>query len=519
MRTPRGSRAFTLVELLVAIALGTILIGVVTFVWMQSNRIFSSTVNNLEAYQRLRTVLDIIERDLANTNRSIDMEFFQDQNANGHRDPGEQLLRAGGPNAGPAPAPSPGYRAPTDPIDPVNGKPEFFEGGNDGSWVGGSANASFSSFDYFYGPVLFSPPPYQIEGEGYLESRYYWRDEAYVRTFVVAEGATQPAMVHYRLVPQADGRCALRRRIWYTDSSGGIVSPVSDPSRATDRFSLLATGLCDLKFGFFFKESATGASPEGVWYHVGDPVQPDGGLLRRADEERGFRAARGGASQISSQHGSQFGQGNAVGFWYQGAARIEDTAGYPPLLRTISSVSDDFVVTGVSNNVGRPGGQSMEKYTNFDFPGVRPGDKIYLFNAQEDDASFFTPPRGPGDAAGTVFPDQTFTVDEIFSDSSQVFIAVKLKEAINFYQLRRRWLGTNEVGDGSNPTTISEAACEIDSSNWGTRGGPARTIRGSFNVEYRLSFLPPAFLVRLSIDDRYNKQVRQLERVIRLLQH
>jgi hypothetical protein len=369
--------------------------------------------------------------------------------------------------------------------------------------------------------VLFSPPPYRIEGEGYLESRYYWRDEAYVRTFVVADGATQPAMVHYRLVPQGDGRGALRRRIWYTDSSGGIVSPAVDPSRATDRFSLLATGLCDLKFGFFFKESATGGSAEGVWYHVGDPVQPDGGALREADERRGFRAALGGGARISTQHdGTQLGAGrNGIGFWYQGAGRIEDTAGYPPLFRTINDVDDSFDVTAINNNLGKPAAGTMEKYTNFDFPGVRPGDKIYLFNAQEDDASFFTPPRGPGDAAGTVFPDQTFTVDEIFSDSSLTFVSMKLKESINFYQLRRRWLGTNEIGDGTTPGTIQEAACEIDASNWGTRGGPARTIRGSFNVEYRLSFLPPAFLVRLSIDDRYNKQVRQLERVIRLLQH
>src|SRR5436853_425898 len=124
----RRRNGFTLVELLVAIALGTILIGVVTFVWMQSTRIFSSTVN-------------------------------------------------------------------------------------------------------------------------YLETRQYWRDEVYVRTYISARGTSVPAMVHYRLVPEADGRSAIRRRVWYTDAAGGIVNPATNALQATDQFALLATGLCDLKFG------------------------------------------------------------------------------------------------------------------------------------------------------------------------------------------------------------------------------------------------------------------------------
>jgi len=55
----RRGRWLTLVELLVATALGAILIGVATFVWIRSNAIFTTTVSRLEAYQRLRSVIDM----------------------------------------------------------------------------------------------------------------------------------------------------------------------------------------------------------------------------------------------------------------------------------------------------------------------------------------------------------------------------------------------------------------------------------------------------------------------------
>ena len=58
MKRPRG--AFTLIELLVAISLGVVLIGVITFIWMQSSRIFQSSSTNLESYQRLRVILDML---------------------------------------------------------------------------------------------------------------------------------------------------------------------------------------------------------------------------------------------------------------------------------------------------------------------------------------------------------------------------------------------------------------------------------------------------------------------------
>lgn len=525
-------RAFTLVELLVAIALGTILIGVVVFVWMQSTRIFSSTVNNLESYQRLRTVLDLIERDLANTNRTIDMEPYLDTNGNGHFDAGvENLLKHVDPAVGPQAASSAAtsFRQPTHPNDPLLGKPEFCEDDN-------GDNGGFSNTPYFFAPVLFSPPPYAITGDGYLEGRHYWRDEVYVRTFASARGTSVPAMVHYRLVQGSDGRSSIRRRMWFTDEAGGVVSPTtSDPTRATDQFALLASGLCDLKFGFFFKEAAAsgagGSSSEGVWYHVGCPVSSDSGKLLNADEQRGFRTATAPSGAISTQHANraQFKKAptpagaNAISFVYEGNGRIENTDGFPPLFRTITNIDDDAPTS--------PG--SLATYTNFDFPGVRPGDKMYLYDAQDDDASSIDPDGGgpatadaanyldPSDPTKSIirFPDAIYTVDEIISqrdpnntNPQNFYISMKMREPINFYQLGRRWLIGPSPG-------VGEPVYTVQPGDMGKLAGPARTIRGAFNVKYRVAFLPPAFLVRLSIDDRYNKQVHQIERVIRILQH
>lgn len=511
-------KAFTLVELLVAIALGTILIGLVTFIWMQSTRIFSSTVNNLESYQRLRGVLDLVERDLANTNRTIDMEFYDDINPNGHRDesPAEPLLAHSAAGGGAVAAGSPGasFRRPVDPLDPLFGQPEFCELDN-------PSNLNFSDTPYFYAPILFSPPPYAIAGEGYLEGRQYWRDEVYVRSFVDAGGASVPALVHYRLVQQANGRSALRRRAWWTDESGAVVAPGPTVTDATDRTAVLATGICDLKFAFFYKPSTAsgGSSTEGHWYHVGCPVSSDGGALELSDRERGIRSAIGLPEFQRTK--TKVGTANAISFVYEGVGRIEQTEAGPPLFRTLKEPSEG----GNGMNSGAPSA-GMADYQNFDFPGVRPGDKIYLYDARDDDGSSIDPDgSGPAAAepandyaAGIVrFKDGTYTVDEIISQSNPgsgdpFFVGVKLREPVNFYQLGRRWLIGPSPG-------VGEPTFSVDISNMGPKGGPPRVIRSAFNVRYRVAFLPPAFLVRISLDDSYNKKVHQIERVVRLLQH
>lgn len=58
------ARAFTLVELLVAMALGMILTGVIAFVFIQSGRIYSETLDEIDATYIVRSSLELIGRDL-----------------------------------------------------------------------------------------------------------------------------------------------------------------------------------------------------------------------------------------------------------------------------------------------------------------------------------------------------------------------------------------------------------------------------------------------------------------------
>lgn len=481
-----ATRGLTLVELLVAVALGAILIGTITFIWLQSSRIFNTTVNTLESYQRLRTVLDILERDLANANKTVDMEPFQDNNGNGHYDAGDQL-RMRGPATGVAlAAAAPAYRAPVDPNDPVvkKGEPEF------------ANDAALQTVDFFYGPFIYSPPPYTITTEGYLEGRNYWRDEIFFRTFLNEGDISKPAMVHYRLVQGDNGRSLLRRRSWSADRAGRIVEP-SAGNAATDRATILSSGLCDLKFGFFFRPSAV-SGDEGALYHVGSNATPHPDLdVMQCDKERGFRKAIDTVGGIMLASENELNGHDAVMFFYKGVGKIELTDGFPTFLRSVKKPP-----------TSNPQEQDMTSYTNFGFSGVRPGDRMFLSNAIDDDSAQAAGVTGAAAPAG-IFPDQEYTIDAIAAVND--FVGVKFKESINFFNLSRRWLG-NEYGG-------SPGSFAVTTGNMGTNGGPPRLLRSSFNVDYRVGFLPAAVLVRMSIDDPYNRQVHQVERTIRLLQH
>jgi hypothetical protein len=244
----------TMVELLVAMALGTILIGVVAFVWLQAQRIFSTSINRLETYQRLRTILDVMERDLANTTRSVDMEFFVDSDPdgpggpkepNGHYEVGDdQIMQVDGKD----------FRQPRDPQDPllIAGEEEFGIAG----FPPVPTVPPGASEGYLFGGVVLSPPPYMI-GAGYTDNRAYWRDEVYVRSFAMVEGENKAALVHYRLVQTADGRSALRRRIWYLDGDFKIAPE-------TDVTTILAHGIADLKAASKRARRATGSGTTSV---------------------------------------------------------------------------------------------------------------------------------------------------------------------------------------------------------------------------------------------------------------
>src|SRR5690606_5408463 len=281
------------------------------------------------------------------------------------------------------------FREPYDHLDLLEGKDEF---GVDGF----SAAAP-----YVYAPVVLSPEPYTIDA-GYTDGRAYWRDEIYVRTFASVRGTNIPALVHYRLVQLQDGRSALRRRVWFLDENDELVQPavtprpdgslgpeaVAERAKATDQVSILSQNIADLKVGFYFKESPLAG--DGVWYQVGsmgsDYADERARALAESDRNRGFldaTAVPGEAENppLSLQHAGPLGQfqgRNAVSFYYDGVARIELCEGEAPTLRALERDTD------VANQP-LTAEAALGRYTNFGFPGVRPGDTFFLYDAVDDD--------------------------------------------------------------------------------------------------------------------------------------
>ena len=93
---PRGG--FTLVELMVAMALMMILTGSVVFIFMQAQEIFLTVDARVQVYQYARYSFDQMERDLANIVHTRDMEFFNDQPSN----PMGRILSSSEGSMGPA---------------------------------------------------------------------------------------------------------------------------------------------------------------------------------------------------------------------------------------------------------------------------------------------------------------------------------------------------------------------------------------------------------------------------------
>lgn len=494
--TPRG---LTLVELLVAVTLSVILIGVMTFVWVQSNKIFSTQLNRIETYQRVRVIMDTMERDLANTQLTSDMEFFLDQNQDGFYDQAVDQVMPASKGGG-------DFRAPNDETDPLLGQPEFALGASD----------VLNGPDFVRAPTIISPDPYEITTDGYLDARSYWRDEVYVRSFITIGDKNRPALIHYRLVQTnpgggtvPNGRSMLRRRIWYLDA-GTTPPTVSD---MTDQYSILAADICDLKVGFLFKQSPLEGNM--TKFHVaadqGGFSQTQHNDLLEQDHRQGFVSTHAGrtaagfvAEPLSAQHTGNLTDETRVSFVFEGNARIEERTLGPVTLRGLrGDQSTDLESLDFDASLN-----GKDDYDNFDFRGVRPGTRIMLYDATDDDSNTVT----TGRAAESRFPTQLFTIEtipaEVRSDATntdETFVSMQFLEPINFARLRASWLG-------------QEDRIRVDTGDCTPQFGPDRQIIGSFNVRYRVGFLPAAFVIRLSVDDRNNQKVIPMERIIRLLQ-
>lgn len=92
----KKQHGFTLVELMIAVALMVILTGSIVFVFTQAQRVYTQTDATVKVYQNARTAMDIMERDIANAYRTMEMEFWSDDKDsvtklyNGHLDENDE---------------------------------------------------------------------------------------------------------------------------------------------------------------------------------------------------------------------------------------------------------------------------------------------------------------------------------------------------------------------------------------------------------------------------------------------
>jgi prepilin-type N-terminal cleavage/methylation domain-containing protein len=491
-----SKRGLTLVELLVAVSLGTILIGIITVVWVQSSRIVTETVERLEVYQNLRQVLDSVERDLANATRSVDMEFFQDANANGRFDGDSEKFKADDGKY---------FR------DPRDGLPKEF------------ADDKLNDIPYFYAPVISSPPPYVYNRPNGVPEAH-WRDEVYVRSFAMVGGINRSALVHYRLVGTEKGRPSLRRRVWYLNKDNKIKYDPVNLDASSDRAAIIADGILDLKVGFVFKENTI--TGNGVLYHVrSDTPAPaetsSTEIMQLIDRDsKRFSPCFGtinssppSPSPLKKTHRLDGGV-NAITFYYEGWGKFEFTDLVGVRFRPLKGL-----ITDPPPDSSTP--DYITSYDTFDFPGVRLGDKVYIFDAVDDDSNHDESIRS------LVFPDRYFTVQDVRSEFSETAdgskdpsgpraISIQFAEVIDYYRLKG-WLGIEDkkkIGaDGKPGVDITLSSLIGQASNVRV----SRTITQSFNAKYRIGFLPSAFVVRLTYDDRRHGRVIPFERVIRLL--
>lgn len=239
--TARSRRGFTLVELMVAMALMTILTGSVVFIFMQAQNLFQQMDARVQVYQYARYAFDQMERDFANVVRTRDMEFFNDQPNNplgqeSHYDANlseEIPIRDTGNRHG----------------DPING---------DGT--------------YNYAFTLRQPEPY----EDALQRKHRW-DSVYFKTVTVINGKTSSALIEYAIVDSTKVRPRLAKKLWRVTSVDNTdpFAPqlrINDSDQALPEVQDLCLYATDAKFEIFVKNNRR--SDPGDYYETEDLVTP-----------------------------------------------------------------------------------------------------------------------------------------------------------------------------------------------------------------------------------------------------
>ena len=166
----KNVKSFTLVELMVAVALMVILTGSVVFIFARSQEIFLKVDARVQVYQYARYAFDQMERDLANVVQTHNMEFFDD-------------------------LPDPAL---------IKGR---YDNLNEQVPIRGKDNPD--TYHYAFTARQHQPYP-SFEDE---QSRYRW-DSIYFKTVTEVAGETQPVLVEYALIDRDQRRPRLVKRTW-----------------------------------------------------------------------------------------------------------------------------------------------------------------------------------------------------------------------------------------------------------------------------------------------------------------
>jgi prepilin-type N-terminal cleavage/methylation domain-containing protein len=222
----RRRPGFTLVELMVAMALMMILTGSVVFIFIQAQKIFATVDARVQVYQYARYAFDQMERDLANVLRSSDMEFYNDKpppdGRQGRYDPGEEI-----------------------PISHAEDNDAIY-------------NHSFTLRE----PDLYTG----------VDQEKHRHDSIYFKTVTSAGGDTSAALVEYALVDLDKERPKLVKRVWKVTSVdtstptrpkyqiNGSVNPSPDQALPVKQDLCLYT--IDARFELFVRNRRLDQAPD-----------------------------------------------------------------------------------------------------------------------------------------------------------------------------------------------------------------------------------------------------------------
>ncbi len=245
----RTASGFTLIELMIALALTIILIGTMVFIFQGSSAIIVRTQRRIEAFQNVRRLIDLMEEDIGNAVKTVDMEFFADDPAQpspGHFDAGEELSGA----------------------DSLRNNNDVF---------GGVLSAQPT---YFKAPVFLENEYTDAQGNTHRS------DVLYLRTLSSINGQSRPALVRYQLGDTGSRQPSMRRLKFFQQLGANPGDPpTTDREPDTGEGDVVADGIVEFEIEIFFKENTVSGNgqyldPSGLFnilsFQAGELVDLEG---------------------------------------------------------------------------------------------------------------------------------------------------------------------------------------------------------------------------------------------------